>query len=144
MTNDDRIVEVLLRWEELYEQGQDVPAEQMCHDCPELVEAVAGGIADLKRVAWVNRPHANEKDETVHLGGRGKGRRSSSAPFPSMLAERYRLEGLIGEGGFGEVWQGFDTELQRQVAIKIPHRERLARPEDAEAYLAEARILASL
>src|SRR5262249_41914283 len=35
-------------------------------------------------------------------------------------------------------------ELRRQVAIKVPHRHRVAQPEDVEKYLAEARILASL
>jgi serine/threonine protein kinase len=30
------------------------------------------------------------------------------------------------------------------VAIKVPHRHRVAQPEDVEAYLAEARILAGL
>src|SRR5262249_28980692 len=35
-------------------------------------------------------------------------------------------------------------ELHRDVAVKLPHRHRLASPRDLEAYLAEARVLASL
>jgi formylglycine-generating enzyme required for sulfatase activity len=42
------------------------------------------------------------------------------------------------------VYQGYDEELRRDVAIKVPHRHRIAQPEDVEAYLAEARLLASL
>ena len=41
-------------------------------------------------------------------------------------------------------YKGYDDDLQRDVAIKVPHRDRIATPEDAETYLAEARILASL
>ncbi|MEO2024973.1 MAG: protein kinase [Fuerstiella sp.] len=57
---------------------------------------------------------------------------------------RYRLDRVLGEGGFGRVYLGFDEELQRQVAIKVPTRERFQQPEDAEDYLAEARTVASL
>lgn len=34
---------------------------------------------------------------------------------------RYEKTALIGEGGMGRVWLGWDTQLERQVAIKEPH-----------------------
>ena len=51
---------------------------------------------------------------------------------------------VLGEGAFGRVYLGFDEELQRQVAVKVPTAERFQKPEDADAYLAEARTVASL
>jgi serine/threonine protein kinase len=57
---------------------------------------------------------------------------------------RYRIEKVLGEGGFGRVYLAFDDQLNRPVAIKVPHSERVIRPEDATAYLTEARVLASL
>lgn len=57
---------------------------------------------------------------------------------------RYSTVRILGTGAFGEVWLARDDELQRFVAIKVPHAERFAKPEDAEAYLAEARTLATL
>lgn len=57
---------------------------------------------------------------------------------------RYRLVRLLGEGAFGRVWLGQDAELRRYVAIKVPTPERFQKPEDAAAYLAEARTVASL
>jgi serine/threonine protein kinase/formylglycine-generating enzyme required for sulfatase activity len=57
---------------------------------------------------------------------------------------RYRVIRRIGKGGFGQVYLAHDDDLDRPVAIKVPNPERISRPEDIEAYLNEARILASL
>ncbi len=61
-------------------------------------------------------------------------------PVPERIG-RYRIERVLGCGGFATVYLGHDEDLQRCVAVKVPHPERVA---DAEAYLTEARILARL
>ncbi|MCO1582520.1 serine/threonine protein kinase [Crossiella sp. SN42] len=35
-----------------------------------------------------------------------------------LLADRYRLDGELGRGGMSVVWHGFDTVLEREVAVK--------------------------
>ena len=50
----------------------------------------------------------------------------------------------MGQGGFGRVYLAHDDDLDRPVAIKVPNPERIAHPEDVEAFLVEARILAKL
>ena len=57
---------------------------------------------------------------------------------------RYRLLRVLGQGAFGRVHLAFDEELKRQVAIKVPTPDRFQNPGDAERYLAEARIVATL
>ncbi len=57
---------------------------------------------------------------------------------------RYQVLGILGNGSFGRVFQALDTELNRQVAIKMPHARRLVGPSDVEAYLNEARNVAKL
>jgi serine/threonine protein kinase len=50
----------------------------------------------------------------------------------------------LGKGGFGLVYLAHDDQLQRRVAIKVPHRELVSQLSDAEPYFAEARSLARL
>lgn len=57
---------------------------------------------------------------------------------------RYKVERLLGHGSFGLVYLAHDDQLQRLVAIKVPHRKLVSKPEDAQAYLAEARTVAKL
>jgi serine/threonine protein kinase/formylglycine-generating enzyme required for sulfatase activity len=68
---------------------------------------------------------------------------SSSLVHPTKIG-RYTILRRLGKGGFGEVFLAFDDDLNRPVAIKVPRPERVSRPEDIEAYLNEARVLASL
>jgi len=86
-------------------------------------------IAALKQMAWVKDDAAAKQPPEL-----------SPALLPKILADRYRIEGLIAEGGHGQVFRAFDEELQRLVAIKIARRRNV--PDDD--LLEEARRVARL
>ena len=57
---------------------------------------------------------------------------------------RFRIEKILGQGGFGVVYLAHDEQLQRRVAIKVPKPQFVQRAEDRELYLKEARTVAGL
>jgi eukaryotic-like serine/threonine-protein kinase len=61
-----------------------------------------------------------------------------------MLSGRYRLDARIGSGGMSTVYRAFDQTLERQVAIKLLHRQIADDPDQLERFRREARAVAQL
>lgn len=124
------LADLLLAWEDAFRSGHEMSAEELARDRPDLIEPLDRRIRVLKATAWIDYPRdaADGDSDQPPPGGR-------------MLGGRYRLDERIAVGGFAEVWRGFDTELQRVVAVKIPKASRIAMQ---DAFLAEARRVARL
>lgn len=63
--------------------------------------------------------------------------------IPEQLGA-FKLTRLLGRGGMGEVWMGFDTNLERNVALKLMRKELLANQEAVKRFGREARAVARL
>ena len=61
-----------------------------------------------------------------------------------LVAGRYHLEAIIGEGGFGRVYRAVDERLATNVAVKVIHPWWAQDPEWAERFAREARIAAQI
>jgi eukaryotic-like serine/threonine-protein kinase len=62
----------------------------------------------------------------------------------SVIAHRYRLVRVLGEGGMGRVYEAEDLELKRRVAVKLLHGRLATDPEGTSRLQREARTLARL
>jgi len=67
-----------------------------------------------------------------------------SSQVGTLLNGRYRLDAQIGSGGMSTVYRAFDTVLERQVAIKLMHREIASDSDQLERFRREARAVAQL
>jgi len=61
-----------------------------------------------------------------------------------VIAGRYRLIALVGEGGMATLWRAMDEQLEREVAVKILRPQFGADPGFAARFRNEARIAGSL
>jgi tetratricopeptide (TPR) repeat protein len=77
-------------------------------------------------------PRAGRADESDPLGLTGK------------RVGGYRVEGLVGSGGMGIVYQAHDPKLGRRVALKFLPSHLARRPEAEERFLREAQAASAL
>lgn len=72
---------------------------------------------------------------------------SAEATYSDMsglVMGRYQIRQAVGAGMAGIVYKAYDPQLNREVAIKVSHRHALPSEKESNAYLDEARNLASL
>jgi serine/threonine-protein kinase len=66
---------------------------------------------------------------------------------PQLIGARlgaYEIQALLGSGGMATVYRGFDTNLQRAIAIKVLSPAAAAQPDFADRFRQEARLIANL
>ena len=61
-----------------------------------------------------------------------------------VVASRYRLESVIGEGGMAVVWSAVHTETDRRVALKLVKAELVRDETIRDLFVREARIAARI
>ncbi|WP_043731253.1 serine/threonine-protein kinase [Nocardia asiatica] len=66
------------------------------------------------------------------------------AVHPQVVGDRYELVRSVAAGGMGQVYEGFDRNLKRRIAVKLPHVNLDADPEWTKRFLREAEVMASV
>jgi hypothetical protein len=135
MPVDPRVVDVLLRYEDLCQAGRSPTPEQLCTGCPELLDEVRrrlGHIAALDSILGDTKAVA--APAAAPDGWAGEARAALS----------YRLVGFHAKGGLGEVHLAEDAVLRRRVALKRMRPPHAADPPSRRRFLREAEVTARL
>ena len=140
---EDRLGELLLRWDELRRQGREMSAGELCADCPELVDELRRRIAvvrDLEPVLDVEPTHSVPTPGDGGPDGSGSDRR---LPDDLHATAVYRPQRFHAQGGLGEVLTARQEELDRTVALKRIRPDKLHEAA-RRRFLREAAITARL
>ncbi|MEZ6057885.1 MAG: protein kinase [Planctomycetaceae bacterium] len=121
--------------------GSDSDPSLPRHDSIETIESSIGGQINLGAVEKAKNDQRNAVQPNSDQQQSGK-LETTVMSVPQAFG-RYEVRGMLGEGGFGTVYLGYDTQLDRQVAIKAPRLD-VKSAVTQQQFLAEARQLAKL
>ncbi|WP_169977872.1 serine/threonine-protein kinase [Tautonia rosea] len=91
----------------------------------------------------VGRPGSAETQELTTLVNGAEQRARPDREMPRQVG-RYEIKREIGSGAFGAVYCAYDPQLDRDVALKVPHPGVLEAPSAVERFLREARAAGKL
>ena len=94
-------------------------------------------------LAQENRANTFLKTPALEVAARALAA-DDSATLPGRTVGPYRIDALLGAGGMGEVYRGWDIRLRRAVALKFLAREFLSDAAAVEQFEREARAASAL
>lgn len=116
------------RWGEDSAMGEERKAERADADAPQPFDI--GAEARERMTSWIPRVSLS-----LSLSGMRQG---------DLIGGKYRVEGVIGEGGMGIVLYAIHLDLERPVAIKVVRADLTDREEVISRMLLEARAAANI
>ncbi|HEX4071045.1 MAG TPA: serine/threonine-protein kinase [Planctomycetaceae bacterium] len=126
---------------------------EYCAECQDRLAQTAADDGQWAEAQSLLSSDAGEAANVAPRGGRMKLDFLSPPAHPELLGQlgRYQIEQVIGAGGMGIVLKGFDTDLNRPVAVKVlaPHlshsgaaRQRFSREARAAAAVVHEHVVA--
>jgi serine/threonine-protein kinase len=133
---DDRLLDLLAKWEEAELQGQPIDLETLAADAPELLPELRRRVELLRGLERLG-PATTDVDSTSPESRPGH-------DLPGGDLGRYEVLGEVARGGMGAVYRALDRQLNREVALKLMHRGREADPAMRLRFVEEAQLTGQL
>ncbi|HKI33631.1 MAG TPA: protein kinase [Gemmataceae bacterium] len=146
MLTDDRLLGLLERWVAESDAGRSLSVAELCRDCPELLPEAERQVAVLRQFHALSQPPATTSVEVRDQAETSTNPASGAPPVgtlpvPGARFGRYRIVAELGHGGMGIVYSARDTQLDREVALKVVRPDR---PGTTDRFLREARAMAAV
>jgi tRNA A-37 threonylcarbamoyl transferase component Bud32 len=128
----ETLLNLLVRWEELRQQGRTATAEELCPNDARLQALLRERLARRQRLqAAMDLPGVTPQEH-------------AAKPTPLPVIDGYEIGELLGRGGMGLVFKARQKTLKRYIALKIVVSGAHAGAEERARFHTEAEAVARL
>lgn len=142
MDNEKRVEELLTRFQQLFCEGQYIPAEELCAECPELRDEVERRVREWE--ASRSPITSNSLTATYQPTMFAEEAATVAGSETLSISHVYDNPKPHAEGGLGEVFIAEDRNLHRHVALKFIKQDRVTDAETCLGFQVEAEVTGRL
>jgi len=156
MTNKTEGVDkAIVEYFELVDRGEVVDPERFIAEHEDVADQLreffdaASVIQQMAGPTFDEHSKYSARGDTAESSATGSTAPNHTHDQPPQIAApcefgRYRVERELGQGAMGSVYLAHDTQLEREVALKIPGFDEAKEPEMIDRFYREARAAATL
>jgi formylglycine-generating enzyme required for sulfatase activity len=138
--SEERLNDLLSAWQEQRLHGRDLPAAELCRDCPELIPELELRIRAVRHMNNLVQPG----DATASYHPSETQPETVAAPRSLPSVPGYEVMGELGRGGMGVVYRARHLALKRTVALKMILAGDFAGAAEIARFRTEAELAARL